>query len=52
LGDIVVGDIGDIDQPQCHTSHVCKETKKYYERERRKTLVVLWLVNVTMSPTI
>jgi len=32
-------------------SHVYKETKKYYERERRKTLVVLWLANVTMSPT-
>jgi len=32
-------------------SHVYKETKKYYERERRKTLVALWLVNVTMSPT-
>jgi len=25
--------------------------KKYYERERRKTLVALWLANVTMSPT-
>jgi len=32
-------------------SHVYKETKKYYERERRKTLVALWLANVTMSPT-
>jgi len=28
-----------------------KETKKYCERERRKTLVTLWLANVTMSPT-
>jgi len=24
-----------------------KERKKYYERERRKTFVTLWLVNVT-----
>jgi len=24
-----------------------KMTKKLYERERRKTLVTLWLVNVT-----
>jgi len=28
-------------------SHMYKERKKYYERERRKTFVTLWLVNVT-----
>ena len=48
LGDIVMGDIGDIDQPQCHT---CTKKQKYCERERRQTLVTMWLANVTMSPT-
>jgi len=28
-----------------------QRNKKYYERERRKTLVALWLTNVTISPT-
>jgi len=32
-------------------SHMYKETKKYCERERRNTLVTLWLANVTMLPT-
>jgi len=35
LGDIVVGDIGDIGQPQCYTC--TKKQKKYCKRERRKT---------------
>jgi len=41
----VVGDIGDISQPQCHK--YTKKQKKYCERERRKTFVTLWLTNVT-----
>jgi len=28
-------------------SHAYREIEKYCERERRKTLVTLWLVNVT-----
>jgi len=46
LCDIELGDIGDIDQSQCHNP--C-------EGERKKPHVTLWLVNVTnvtnfMSP--
>jgi len=46
LGDIKLGDIGDIGQSQCHNP---------YEGERKKPHVTLWLGNVTnvtnsMSP--
>jgi hypothetical protein len=34
-----------IDQPQYHKC--TKKQKKLYERERRKSLVILWLTNVT-----
>jgi len=45
LGDIVVGNIGDIDQPQCHKC--TKKQKKTCERDRKKPPVTLWLTNVT-----
>jgi len=39
LCDIVVGDIDDVDQPQCHKC--TKNTKKLSERERRKPISLI-----------
>jgi len=38
LDDISFGDIDDIGQPQC---------QKYKKKKKKKSLVTLWLVNVT-----
>jgi len=45
----VVDDIGDIGQPQCHKC--TKKQTKTCERERRKSLVTLWVANVTNNVT-
>jgi len=46
LDDIVVGDI---DQPQCHK--YIKKQKDLRKKKEEKSLMTLWLANVTISPT-